>query len=174
MDSYFYCCIVKWRFAAFLCLNVIFFSAVHSHTDIYASIHTSGVPKNQPQREKTYLLKCALKTQNNLCRLIRVFNVHIEKHCTLGYPTCAQLIFWSDCANAQADLNLLWAHTCQGTCSDVAAQFILFCSRKTIPSDFANAIVSILKHVTLTNASSQLDKSFMKPKHKSLFMLSLN
>ena len=109
---------------------LFFFSTAHTHTDIYASIHTSVVPKNQLQREKTYLLKCALKTQNNLCRLIRVFNVRIKKHCTLGYPTCAQLIFWSDSAKAQADLNLLWAHTCQGTCSDVAAQFILFCSRK--------------------------------------------
>ena len=35
---------------------------------------------------------------------------------------CAQWRFWSDCANAQADLNFLWAHISESTFSDVAAQ----------------------------------------------------
>ena len=38
-----------------------------------------------------------------------------------GYPECAQWIIWSDCANAQADLNLCWAHMQEDTFSDVAA-----------------------------------------------------
>ena len=32
----------------------------------------------------------------------RVFVVLMKKHCTNGYRTCAQCLFWSDCANAQA------------------------------------------------------------------------
>ena len=41
--------------------------------------------------------------------LIRVFVVRMKKLCLLGYPKCAQWRFWSDCANAQSDLNLRWA-----------------------------------------------------------------
>ena len=40
-----------------------------------------------------------------------------------GYPKCAQLRFWPDCPNVQADLNLRRAHISEGTLSDVAAQF---------------------------------------------------
>ena len=39
-----------------------------------------------------------------------VFVVHMNKRCSLGYPKCAQWRFWSDCANAQADLNLCLVH----------------------------------------------------------------
>ena len=42
--------------------------------------------------------------------LTRVFAVHMKKLCMLGYPKCAQWRFWSDCANAQADLNLRRSH----------------------------------------------------------------
>ena len=38
----------------------------------------------------------------------------------LGYPKCAQWRFWSDCTNAQTNLNLHWAHISKGTFSDVA------------------------------------------------------
>ena len=33
--------------------------------------------------------------------------------------------FWSDCVNAQADLNLRWAHMSEGTFSDVSDQMFL-------------------------------------------------
>ena len=56
--------------------------------------------------------------------LIRVFVGRMKKLCTLGYPKCAQRRFWSDCANAQADLNLRWAHMSDGTFSDVVARII--------------------------------------------------
>ena len=55
----------------------------------------------------------------HLGSLIRVFHVRMQKFCILGCPKCAQGRFWSDCANAQADLNLRWAHTCEGTFPDV-------------------------------------------------------
>ena len=41
----------------------------------------------------------------------------------LGYPIFAQWGFWSDWANAQADLNLHWMHMFEGTFSDVEAHF---------------------------------------------------
>ena len=40
----------------------------------------------------------------------------------LGYPKCAQWRFWSDCANAQSDLNLRWAPMSEGMFSDGEAQ----------------------------------------------------
>ena len=43
--------------------------------------------------------------------LIRVFAVGMKKHRVLSYPLSAQRRFWSDCADAQADLSLRWVHT---------------------------------------------------------------
>ena len=53
--------------------------------------------------------------------LSRVFVSRMKKLCILGYPKIAQGRFWSDCANAQADLNLRWAHMFPGTFSGVVA-----------------------------------------------------
>ena len=49
------------------------------------------------------------RTKTRISLRIRTF-VSMKKLCILGYPKCAQWRFWSDCANAQADLNLRWAH----------------------------------------------------------------
>ena len=43
--------------------------------------------------------------------LIRVFAVHMMKAWTLSYQLRAQRRLWSDWADAQADLNLRWAHS---------------------------------------------------------------
>ena len=43
--------------------------------------------------------------------LIRVFAVHMKKALVLSYPLSAQRRLWSDWADAQADLNLRWAHS---------------------------------------------------------------
>ena len=63
------------------------------------------------------------KTQVNLnIRAVwSVFFVHMKKLCILGYRKCARWRFWSDCANAQSDQNLQWAHMSEGTFSDVGA-----------------------------------------------------
>ena len=58
----------------------------------------------------------------HLRSLIRVFALCAKKLCIFGYPRCAQWRFWSDCANAQADLNLRWAHDDDGTFYYVAVQ----------------------------------------------------
>ena len=83
----------------------------------------------ESQREKTYLLiSASSKDRNQPTRprsLIRVFVIRMETLCILGYPKCAQWRFWSACANAQADLNLRWAHIPEVTFSDVA-QIIYF------------------------------------------------
>ena len=43
--------------------------------------------------------------------LIRVFAVRMKKAWVLSYPLSAQRRLWSDWADAQADLSLLWAHS---------------------------------------------------------------
>ena len=57
-------------------------------------------------------------------RLIWVFVVRMKKLCKLVYPKCAKWRFWSDCANAQSDLTLSWAHISKGTFADVATQLM--------------------------------------------------
>ena len=47
----------------------------------------------------------------HLSSLIRVFAVCLKKAWVLSYPLSAQQRLWSDLADAQADLNLRWAHT---------------------------------------------------------------
>ena len=80
---------------------------------------------NKLQHEKTFIQTGAPNEDSNLhahsCNLIRVFVVHMKNCCIPGYPKCAQGRFWSDCANAQADLNLRWAHMSKGTFTDDAA-----------------------------------------------------
>ena len=44
----------------------------------------------------------------HLHSLTGVFLVHMKKLCILGFSKCALWRFWSDCMNAQADLNLQW------------------------------------------------------------------
>ena len=83
---------------------------------------------NEPKRKEMYLLTWRpTKTQISL----RIRAVWLEsslfawRHCILGYPKCAQWRFWSECADAQADLNLRWAHMSEGTFSDVADQLYI-------------------------------------------------
>ena len=70
--------------------------------------------ESEPHCEKTYLLPCAPNEEwdqpAHPRSQIRVFVGSMKKLCILGYPKCAQRRFWSDCANAQSDLNLRWAH----------------------------------------------------------------
>ena len=54
-------------------------------------------------------------------RLIRIFVVRLNKLCILADSKCTQWRFRSDCANAQADLNLRWVNMLEGTFSDIAA-----------------------------------------------------
>ena len=57
--------------------------------------------------------------------LIRVFVVHMKKHCILGYSKCTQRRFLLDCSSAQADLNRRWAHRSEGTVSDVETNLLM-------------------------------------------------
>ena len=56
----------------------------------------------------------------HLSCLIRVFVVRMMTHCSLGYLKYTLRRIWSDGANAQADLNLHWAHM-SGTFYDALA-----------------------------------------------------
>ena len=53
-----------------------------------------------------------------------VFVVRMKKLCILGFPKCGQWIFWSNCANAQFDLNLLWAHSSAVSFRDAVAHIV--------------------------------------------------
>ena len=57
--------------------------------------------------------------------LIRVFVARMKKLYMFDNPKCAQWRFWSDCANAKADLNLLWAIMFEDTFSDLMAKMNL-------------------------------------------------
>ena len=71
--------------------------------------------------------------------VVGVFAVHMKKLCILGYAKYAQRRFWSDCANAQSDLNLRWAYIWRcvfwhcgslGILSQAAAQLHTFLESK--------------------------------------------
>ena len=83
----------------------------------------------EPWRAKTYRLTCSPNNHSNqhahLRSLIRAFIVRMKKLCIRWYPKCAKRRFWSDCANAQADLNLRWTHISKGTFPCVMVLIIL-------------------------------------------------
>ena len=72
---------------------------------------------------KMYLLTCASNEDSNQpvhpCRLASSLSHEETVHSWLA--KWAQWRFWSDSANAQADLNLRWAHTSENTFSDIVA-----------------------------------------------------
>ena len=76
-------------------------------------------------RKRTFPLVSPTKTQISL-RSRAVWSessLSAGRNCILRYPESAHWRFWSDCANAQADLNLHWAHMPKSTLPYVAAQF---------------------------------------------------
>ena len=83
----------------------------------------------EPPREKMCHMTCAPIEDSNQSAhphgLVRLFFVRMNTLCILGDPKCVQWRFWSDCANAQADLNLRWAHI-KGTFSDDAVHLHCF------------------------------------------------
>ena len=78
-------------------------------------------------RELTFWHMCTAETNQPAClrSLISVFVVGMKKVYILAYSKCAQWRFWSDCANAHADLNLRWAHMSEGPFSNVRAQMVI-------------------------------------------------
>ena len=94
-----------------------------NQAEFYESCSSSIVFKSAPEicaaTSETYLLTCAPNEDlNQYARprsLIRVFVVRTRNFCIL-----------SDCANAQADLNLRWAHLSRGTFSDIAVRMYNF------------------------------------------------
>ena len=64
------------------------------------------------------------QTKIQICAVSSVFVVRMKKRCILCYQKCVKWRVWSDCANAQSDLNLPWAHMSDGTFPDDAAQIL--------------------------------------------------
>ena len=61
---------------------------------------------------------------------IHVFIVSMKKLCIIGYNKCTQWRFWSDCVNAQADLNLHYAYVSEGLFTDTEAHLYYLVSDK--------------------------------------------
>ena len=104
----------------------------------------------EQQHEKVYLLEYApneVSDQTAHSRsLIRVFVVRMKKLCILGYPKCAQGRFRSVCANAQADLNLRWAHISEDRFSEVTAH-MWPAKRKCLRTDAGSAVSNEPAHL---------------------------
>ena len=91
--------------------------------EVYYMLVLLGAKRSfEAQSRKKYFLTCEPNEDSNqlanLRSLIRVFFVSKKK---LIYPKCDQLRFWSDCVNAQADLNRRRTYMSEGTFSDVTA-----------------------------------------------------
>ena len=69
----------------------------------------------EPPHDKTNKMARACSEDSDQPRhppsLIRVFAVHMKKTWVLIYPLSTHWRLWSDWVAAQADLNLLWAHS---------------------------------------------------------------
>ena len=100
----------------------------HLSLSCFVSISKTQPSMVEPQRKKTYLLKCASNEVSNQPAhsrsLIRIFVVRIKTLGIFKYPKCAQGWFWLDCAKAQAYLNHRWAHKSEGTFRDVSVRFM--------------------------------------------------
>ena len=68
--------------------------------------------RNKPQREKM--------SRNATFSHVRPTMTQFSL-CILSYHKGSQWKFWSDCANAQAELNFCWAHISESTFPDVSA-----------------------------------------------------
>ena len=83
---------------------------------VFSTMWTKVVISVEPQREKTYLLKCAPNEDSNQpahpCSLIKDFVVRMKKPCILGYPKCDQWRFWSDCARMRRLVWIFAGRTC--------------------------------------------------------------
>ena len=104
------------------CANEQYLVRLFRFADIFShDVKITETSSSEPQRELTYLLTSALNEDSNQPAhphsLISVFVICMKKRCLTGCPTCVQWRFWSNCANAQADLNLRWVHISEGTFS---------------------------------------------------------
>ena len=83
---------------------------------IEASVHLHiHLIKIEPRHDKTNKMACVPSEDSDQTghppSLIRVFAFRMKKAWILSYPLSTQRKFWSDWADAQADLSLRWAHT---------------------------------------------------------------
>ena len=98
--------------AADLILSESLIRITRATTDCDKSIRCASI---EPPHDKTNKTACAPSEDSDQPghppSLIRVFAVRMVKAWTLSYPLCAKRRLWSDWADAQADLNLCWAHS---------------------------------------------------------------
>ena len=125
---------------------------------VFPKTHPEIYINNEPQRQKTYPLKCALSEDSDQpahsSGLIRGFRsacafTHSDEYSYWAHFWCkvssyGQQRLRSDYANAQANLNLCWPHMSEGSLSYVAAQMWEFkkCNDRRPPIHVKHYIVS--------------------------------
>ena len=88
---------------------------------------------NRNMRKRTFWHVRPTKTQirSRIRTVWSEFIDRVKRLCILDYPKCARWRFRSDCANAQSDLNLRWAHMSEGTFSNITADVFFMTSSGT-------------------------------------------
>ena len=95
----------NWHFA---CQQIKFHSPVSTVEEVCALHKWAATWQNQ---QSEWAPSEDSEHPGHPSSLIRVFAVRMKKHWVLSYPLSPQRRFWSDWADAQADLSLRWTHT---------------------------------------------------------------
>ena len=97
------------------------------HTQFKCSQTLGKQRQNEPPHDKTNKMTCAPNEDSDQPghppSLIRVFAARMKEFWVLSYILSRQRRFWSDWADAQADLSLCWAHR----------TFCWFCHESNLP-----------------------------------------
>ena len=129
-------------------VKVPYSSAVNVYTATQQSqiwgflYEASSISIYEPPHDKTIKVACAPSEDSDQPghppSLIRVFTVRLKKQWALSYPLRAQRRLWSDWADAQADLNLCWAHSSFCWFCHEAAHIYCVCEQQRLLLDWAN------------------------------------
>ena len=110
------CSLLAHALRSFLCYTVqhkTLVKAILIKNPLKQYTHVSNYI-NEPGHSSFYNILCALSDGSDqpahMRRLIRVFAVRLKRLWVIGYPLDALRRLRSDCADAQADLSLRWAH----------------------------------------------------------------
>ena len=115
-EDNFLLCIVSLK-TTFCCVSYLWRQLFAGQLDVAQLTSINRWPAKviiQPAYDKTYKMACAPSEDSDQSghpsSLIRIFTVRMKKACVLSYPLNAQRRLWWDWADAQAELNLHWAH----------------------------------------------------------------
>ena len=111
--------IISWQGSNALilccCIFILWLQRLWCQTVLTNWMHNWNIRYNWAATWQNQQCECAPSEDSDQSghppSLIRVFAVRMKKAWILSYPLSAQRRLWSDWADAQADLNLRWAHS---------------------------------------------------------------